>query len=70
LGNWIVAIYYQTGKQYGLNISTFEDERSDPLKASAAASQYMTNMYRFLAIGIWFSYNSGPGNVVKAIHCF
>jgi membrane-bound lytic murein transglycosylase D len=60
---------YQTGKQYGLNISTYEDERSDPLKASAAASQYMTNMYKIF--GDWdlvlASYNSGPGNVAKAI---
>lgn len=60
---------YQTGKQYGLNISTYEDERSDPLKASAAASQYMNNMYRIF--GDWdlvlASYNSGPGNVAKAI---
>lgn len=60
---------YQTGKQYGLNISTYEDERSDPLKASAAAAQYMTNMYKIF--GDWdlvlASYNSGPGNVAKAI---
>ena len=60
---------YQTGKQYGLNISTYVDERSDPLKASAAAAQYMTNMYKIF--GDWdlvlASYNSGPGNVAKAI---
>jgi membrane-bound lytic murein transglycosylase D len=60
---------YQTGKQYGLNISSYVDERSDPLKASQAASQYMTNMYKIF--GDWdlvlASYNSGPGNVAKAI---
>lgn len=60
---------YQTGRQYGLNISSYEDERSDPLKASQAASQYMLNMYRIF--GDWdlvlASYNSGPGNVAKAI---
>ena len=60
---------YQTGKQYGLNISSYVDERSDPLKASKAASQYMTNMYKIF--GDWdlvlASYNSGPGNVAKAI---
>ena len=60
---------YQTGKQYNLNISTYVDERSDPLKASEAAAQYMTNMYRIF--GDWdlvlASYNSGPGNVAKAI---
>ena len=60
---------YQTGKQYGLKIDSYVDERSDPLKASEAAAQYMTNMYRIF--GDWdlvlASYNSGPGNVSKAI---
>lgn len=60
---------YQTGKQYGLNITTYVDERSDPIKASQAASQYMKNMYQIF--GDWdlvlASYNSGPGNVAKAI---
>jgi membrane-bound lytic murein transglycosylase D len=60
---------YQTGKQYNLHIDSYVDERSDPLKASEAAAQYMTNMYRIF--GDWdlvlASYNSGPGNVAKAI---
>ena len=60
---------YQTGKQYNLHIDSYVDERSDPLKASAAAAQYMSNMYRIF--GDWdlvlASYNSGPGNVAKAI---
>lgn len=60
---------YQTGKQYGLNITSYVDERSDPLKASQAASKYMQNMYKIF--GDWdlvlASYNSGPGNVAKAI---
>ncbi|MFV8325589.1 lytic transglycosylase domain-containing protein [Flavobacterium sp. ZS1P14] len=60
---------YQTGKQYGLKIDSYIDERSDALKASGAAAQYMTNMYKIF--GDWdlvlASYNSGPGNVSKAI---
>ncbi|MBC7606178.1 MAG: LysM peptidoglycan-binding domain-containing protein [Burkholderiales bacterium] len=60
---------YQTGKQYNLKIDSYVDDRSDPLKASAAAAQYMTNMYKIF--GDWdlvlASYNSGPGNVAKAI---
>jgi membrane-bound lytic murein transglycosylase D len=60
---------YQTGKQYGLNIDSYIDERSEPLKASQAASQYMNNMYKIF--GDWdlvlAAYNSGPGNVAKAI---
>ncbi|MCL6462211.1 MAG: LysM peptidoglycan-binding domain-containing protein [Flavobacterium micromati] len=60
---------YHTGKQYGLSIDSYIDERSDPLKSSQAATQYMTNMYKMF--GDWdlvlASYNSGPGNVAKAI---
>ena len=36
---------YHTGKQYNLTIDSYVDERSDPLKSTAAASQYMTNMH-------------------------
>ena len=60
---------YQTGKQYNLKIDSYIDERSDPLKATAAAAKYMSNMYAIF--GDWelvlASYNSGPGNVSKAI---
>ena len=60
---------FQTGKQYGLNINSYVDDRSDPLKASDAAALYMSNMYKIF--GDWdlvlASYNSGPGNVAKAI---
>lgn len=60
---------YHTGKQYNLNINSYVDERSDVLKASDAAAQYMSNMYKIF--GDWdlvlASYNSGPGNVAKAI---
>ena len=60
---------FQTGKQYNLNINTYVDDRSDPLKASDAAALYMSNMYKIF--GDWdlvlASYNSGPGNVAKAI---
>jgi membrane-bound lytic murein transglycosylase D len=60
---------YQTGKQYNLKIDSYIDERSDPIKATAAAAKYMSNMYGIF--GDWelvlASYNSGPGNVSKAI---
>jgi membrane-bound lytic murein transglycosylase D len=60
---------YHTGKQYNLKIDSFIDERSDPLKASTAAADYMSKMYKIF--GDWelvlASYNSGPGNVSKAI---
>ncbi len=60
---------YATGKQYKLDVSSYIDERSDPLKATEAACQYLSNMYKIF--GDWdlvlASYNAGPGNVSKAI---
>ncbi|RYF25784.1 MAG: LysM peptidoglycan-binding domain-containing protein [Flavobacteriales bacterium] len=60
---------YGTGKQYDLKIDSYIDERSDPMKATAACSEYMTKMFNIF--GDWelvlASYNSGPGNVTKAI---
>jgi membrane-bound lytic murein transglycosylase D len=60
---------YHTGKQYNLRIDSFVDERSDPLKSSEAAAQYMANMYPLFNDWdlVLASYNSGPGNVTKAI---
>jgi membrane-bound lytic murein transglycosylase D len=60
---------YHTGKQYNLSIDSYVDERSDPLKSSGAAAQYMTNMYTVFHDWdlVLASYNSGPGNVTKAI---
>lgn len=66
-GLW--QIMYHTGKEYGLNVSSYIDERSDPIKATQAACKYLQYLYnRFndwdLALA---AYNSGPGNVSKAI---
>ncbi|WP_426483463.1 LysM peptidoglycan-binding domain-containing protein [Flavobacterium sp. 2] len=60
---------YGTGKQYALKIDSYVDERSDPMKSTAAASDYFTKMFE--VFNDWelvlASYNSGPGNVTKAI---
>jgi membrane-bound lytic murein transglycosylase D len=60
---------YPTGKQYNLEVNSYVDERSDPLKATEAACQYLTSLYNIF--GDWdlvlASYNAGPGNVAKAI---
>lgn len=60
---------YQTGKQYDLNVSSYVDERSDPYKATEAACKYLASLYKIF--GDWdlalAAYNSGPGNVSKAI---
>lgn len=60
---------YATGKEHGLDVSSYVDERSDLDKSTKAACEYLTRVYnRFedwdLALA---SYNSGPGNVSKAI---
>ena len=60
---------YGTGKMYGLDVSSYVDERSDPLKATEAACKYLSKLYEIF--GDWdlalAAYNSGPGNVNKAI---
>lgn len=60
---------YQTGRQYDLKISSYVDERQDPVKATIAACEYLSDLYKIF--GDWdlalAAYNSGPGNVSKAI---
>lgn len=60
---------FATGKMYGLNVSSYVDERSDPIKSTEAASKYLARLYKIF--GDWdlalAAYNSGPGNVSKAI---
>ncbi|WP_111308840.1 lytic transglycosylase domain-containing protein [Confluentibacter sediminis] len=60
---------YSTGKLYGLDVSSYVDERSDPIKSTEAASKYLSKLYEIF--GDWdlalAAYNSGPGNVTKAI---
>jgi len=60
---------YATGKEHGLNVSSYVDERSDLDKSTKAACEYLTRVYKIF--GDWdlalASYNSGPGNVSKAI---
>ena len=60
---------YSTGKMYGLDVSSYVDDRSDPIKSTAAACKYLSKLYE--TFGDWdlalAAYNSGPGNVNKAI---
>ena len=60
---------YSTAKMYGLQIDSFVDERTDPVKSSEAAAKYMKDAYKIF--GDWnlaiASYNCGAGNVNKAI---
>jgi len=60
---------FATGKMQGLNVSSYVDERMDPVLATEAACDYLADLYK--VFGDWglvlASYNSGPGNVSKAI---
>ncbi|MFM1879660.1 MAG: hypothetical protein RLZZ241_2526 [Bacteroidota bacterium] len=60
---------YSTGRMYGLNVSSYVDDRNDPVKATEAACKYLSRLYEIF--GDWdlvlAAYNSGPGNVNKAI---
>nr|WP_156877224.1 lytic transglycosylase domain-containing protein [Salinimicrobium terrae] len=60
---------YPTGKMHGLDVSSYVDERMDPVLATEAAAQYLSTLYRVFEDWdlVLASYNSGPGNVSKAI---
>ncbi len=58
-----------TGKQYGLDVTSYIDERQDPILSSEAAAKHLSDLYDIfedwdLALA---AYNSGAGNVNKAI---
>ena len=58
-----------TGRHYGLHQDWYIDERMDPERATDAACRYLRDLYRMfndweLALA---AYNTGPGNVRRAI---
>jgi membrane-bound lytic murein transglycosylase D len=59
-----------TAKRYDLKINSLVDERRDPIKASYAAAQYLSDLYKMY--GDWnlviAAYNCGPSSLNKAIH--
>lgn len=60
---------YSTGKAYDLDVSSYVDERMDPLASTEAAAKYLKRLHEMfddwdLALA---AYNSGMGNVSKAI---
>ncbi len=67
-GMWQFMSY--TGREFGLELNWYVDERSDPEKATEAAAKYLKSLGRMfdndwhLAMA---SYNGGPGRVQRAI---
>lgn len=60
---------FSTGKMFGLDVNSYVDERSDPIMATEAACKYLKSLEN--SLGDWdlalAAYNSGPGNVAKAL---
>ncbi len=60
---------YNTGIIYDLKVTSYTDDRRDPVKATHAACQYFKDMYAIY--GDWLlviaAYNCGAGNVNRAI---
>jgi membrane-bound lytic murein transglycosylase D len=60
---------YGTGKLYGLEVTSYVDDRRDPYKATEAAARHFRDLYNIF--GDWglaiSAYNCGAGNVRKAI---
>ncbi len=67
-GMWQFMSY--TGRDHGLTLNWYVDERSDPEKATKAAAQFLKTLGRMfdnnwhLAMA---SYNGGPGRVQRAV---
>ena len=60
---------YLTGLQYGLEVTSYMDERQDPLKATKSACEYFVSLYD--TFGDWnlvlAAYNGGPGYLQRKI---
>ena len=61
---------YLTGKEYGLEVNSYIDDRQDPLKSTQAACKYFSELYEIF--GDWnlvlAAYNGGPGYLQRKIN--
>ena len=68
VGLW--QFMYLTGKEYQLDVTSYMDERQDPLKSTQAACAYFLKLYELF--GDWnlvlAAYNGGPGYLQRKIN--
>ena len=66
-GPWQFMSY--TAKDYGLQVNSFIDERTDYYKSTNAAARYLLSLYKDLKdwLLVIAAYNGGPGRVYNAI---
>ncbi len=66
-GPWQFMSY--TAKDYGLQVNSFVDERTDYYKSTNAAAKYLLSLYKDLKdwLLVIAAYNGGPGRVYSAI---
>ena len=67
--NGLWQFIYGTGKMYNLTVTSYIDDRFDPLKSTIAACRHFKDLYAIYKDWslVLAAYNSGPGNVNKAI---
>lgn len=66
-GPWQFMPY--TAKEYGLTVTSWNDERTDYFRSTHAAARYLTYLYSDLKdwLLVIAAYNGGPGKVYNAI---
>ena len=67
--NGLWQFMYSTGRWIGLDISTYVDERRDPVRSTEAAVKYLKDLHNIYNdwLLVIAAYNCGPGNVNRAI---
>ena len=67
--NGLWQFIYTTGKRYDLKVTSYTDDRFDPIKSTDAACRHFIDLYAIYKDWalVLAAYNSGPGNVNKAI---
>ena len=67
VGLW--QFMYPTGLEYGLSVTSYIDERQDPLKSTIAACEYFVDLYGMFEDWdlVLAAYNAGPGYLKRLI---